>query len=99
MQKEPSIFAVASFFVALCGWTGLRFSVARIFADRNGDCFLCNLFLKLQTAFDINFKVCMVYFLVSKIYRQHLTLGLASVGLDVVSFGCSSLSAAVPADG
>ena len=51
---------------------------------------------KLPSVF--NSLLSVFYLLVPYVCRQHLTWGLALLGQDVGNFGCSPLSAVVPAD-
>ena len=55
-------------------------------------------FVSFQTAFVFKFKAVSVLFISALGLSPAPYMGLAIVGQDIVNFGCSSLSAVVPAD-
>ena len=91
--------AVRAFCCGSFWWTVLVYFVSATFVLGHGNSFYANIFYIFKLHSFFNSWRSVFYLLQFYGCRQHLTWGLASVGLDVGNFGYSPLSAVVWADG
>ena len=101
LQTVFKVIPNCAVFAFCCGsfwWTVLVYFVPATFVLGHGNSFYANSFYIFKLPSFLNSLLSVFYLLQFYGYRQHLTWGLASVGHDVVIFGCSPLSAVVWAD-